>query len=116
LAAISVHGAKPPPQRFFHSSGGAIECELDNSAAIGVRAYCQTQTPPRSVTLSANGKLKHCTGDGCIGNGPTNATTLKPGHVATLGPFTCKAGARAISCTLRDGKGFSISVAGVKTL
>jgi hypothetical protein len=108
--------AAAPAQRFFHTKGGAIECELDNGGGLGVNAYCQTQAPPRSVTLSNKGRVHVCAGDTCIGNGPENAATLASGHSIALGPFTCKATRSAIACKLADGKGFSISLVGVKTL
>jgi hypothetical protein len=109
-------GASAPKQRFFHSVGGSISCELDDGGGLGVQAYCQTVSPPRSVTMGASGKLKRCTGMGCIGNGPENATTLASGHSVSLGPFKCTAGTGEISCRVSSGAGFSISAAGVKRL
>jgi hypothetical protein len=102
--------------RFFHTPNGNIECELDNGGGADVQAYCQTTQPPRSVTLGAHGKLKRCTGVGCIGNGPDNATVLEYGHSIALGPFTCRGGIDAISCTVKSGAGFTISRSGVRKL
>jgi hypothetical protein len=102
--------------RFFHTPNGNIECELDDGGGAGVQAYCQSTQPPRSVTLGADGKLKRCTGVGCIGNGPDNASVLEYGHSVTLGPFTCRGGINAISCTVKRGAGFSISRSAVTRL
>jgi hypothetical protein len=114
LAASAV--ATTPKERFFNSDGGAISCELNDGGGLGVEAYCQTAAPPRSVTMSAKGKLKRCNGRGCIGNGPLNATTLADGHSIGLGPFTCTAGAAEVSCRIKSGAGFEISSSGVKRL
>lgn len=109
-------GASAPKQRFFHSVGGAISCELDDGGGLGIDAYCQTVSPPRSVKMGATGAIKRCTGMGCIGNGPLNATTLASGHSVSLGPFKCTAATAEISCHVSSGAGFSISAAGVKRL
>jgi hypothetical protein len=116
--AVALAGAHKaaPKERFFDSDGGAISCQLNDGGGLGVEAYCQTASPPRSVTMGANGTLKRCGGQGCIGNGPLNATTLPPGHSISFGPFKCTAGSAQISCRVRSGAGFAISHAGVTRL
>jgi len=100
----------------FQTSGGTVECELDDGGApgIGTDAYCQTVQPQRSVTLSAAGKTLICDGQTCIGNAPLNVRTIKAGRTEALGPFACTVGSASISCKIATGAGFSISPAGVK--
>ena len=114
----SAVASSKPRQRFFETVGGAVECELDDggAAGIGVDAYCETLKPPRSATLSASGKLARCYGPTCVSNPPLNVRTLAAGRTVRLGPFTCRAEAATISCTIKSGAGFSISHAGVKSL
>jgi hypothetical protein len=107
-ALVVKSGAATLRSRFFHTPNGNIECELDDGAGA-VQAYCQTITPPRSVTLSAHGKLRRCTGVGCLGNGPDDATVLAYGQTIGLGPFRCRGGINEISCTVDGGAGFTIS-------
>jgi hypothetical protein len=108
-------GASAPKQRFFETSGGAVSCELDNDpSTLGVQAFCQTVTPPRSVTLKASGKVKVCSGASCIGNPPDNVKALAAGSHVKLGPFRCTVKAAAVSCRIAGGAGFSISRAGAK--
>ena len=115
LALIAVPAlAKAPPQRFFQTKGGGVDCELDDGGGLGVNAYCQTVSPQRSVTLNAAGKVKVCTGNTCIGNAPENVKTLAAGSTVTLGPFHCTVGTATVSCRIKSGTGFSISRAGVK--
>jgi hypothetical protein len=107
-------GSASATQRFFRSPSGNIECELDHGqAGLANAAYCQTFTPSRSVTLNPAGTLKVCSGQGCIGNGPDNETTLPYGSSTSLGPFRCASLTSGVRCTLASGKGFTISRAGV---
>jgi hypothetical protein len=115
-ALVVKSNAAALTDRFFHTPNGNIECELDDGGSADVQAYCQTTLPPRSVTLRAHGKLQRCNGVGCVGNGPDNATVLEYGHSIGLGPFTCRGGINAISCTVKSGAGFEISRSGVNTL
>jgi hypothetical protein len=119
LCALVLAGAPAalggqPPERFFAALGGAITCQLNDGGGLGVEAYCQTVSPPRSVTLSAKGRVKTCSGRNCIGNPPDGERTLAAGHSLALGPFSCKATASAVDCRLASGAGFAISLAGVK--
>jgi hypothetical protein len=123
VAAICLTGGvaqatEKPRQRFFETTSGAVECELDDGGApgIGVDAYCQTAKPPRSVRLAANGTQLSCAGPTCIGNPPLNVRKLKAGSTVSLGPFNCKVGAAAITCRVSRGAGFSVSRAGVVQL
>jgi hypothetical protein len=108
-------GAATVTQRFFRSPPGNIECELDfRAAGLANAASCQTFEPSRSVTLSPSGTLKVCAGQGCIGNGPDNETTLAYGASISLGPLHCTSLTSGVRCTLASDKGFAIARAGVK--
>jgi len=108
-------------QRFFLSPSGNISCELDfdpTSAVRGLptRAFCETFTPGRAVTMSARGRVKVCQGTGCVGNPPENAFTLRYGHQARLGPFVCRSQTDGMRCTIASGRGFLISRSGIRRL
>jgi hypothetical protein len=103
-----------PTQRFFRSPSGNIECELDYEAtSVPNRAYCQTQSPAQSVTLSSDGSVKPCSGVSCLGNGPDNESVLSYGRSTTLGPFRCTSTTSGMTCLLSTGQGFEISRSGV---
>jgi hypothetical protein len=97
--------------RFFHSPTGNIQCEIEVPHKLPSSAYCQTTSPPRSVILHANGRMKTCHGGpGCIGNGPENATTLHYGATLRLRPYRCASSRRGVKCrAVKSGHGFFIS-------
>ena len=95
---------------WFHSPSGNIECEVAAADLRGTYAYCQTFVRPRSVRLSASGRMRVCTGTGCLGNGPENAFTLHYGRSVRLGPFRCISLLSGMRCVVvRTGHGFLIS-------
>jgi hypothetical protein len=95
--------------RWFHSPSGNIECEVRSAYA-----YCQTWKPPRSVELRVSGRLRRCSGVRCLGNGPTNATTLRYGRSLVVGPFRCTSLTIGMRCLVRStGHGFLLSRAGI---
>ena len=95
---------------WFHSPSGNIECEVAAADLRGTYAYCQTFVRPRSVKLSATGRMRVCTGTGCLGNGPENALTLRYGRSVRLGPFRCTSLLSGMRCmAVRTGHGFLIS-------
>lgn len=102
--------------RFFHSPSRNIECEVDVPHKGASDAYCQTFSPPRSVILHANGRMRECHGGpGCVGNGPENAFTLRYGHTLRYGPYRCRSSRRGVTCVVvRSGHGFSISRAALR--
>jgi hypothetical protein len=103
--------------RWFHSPSRNIQCELDwQRGGIADRAYCQTSEPARSVTMNRTGGLRLCRGQGCLGDGPENAFTLRYGHATQLGPFRCLSLATGMRCTVPSGRGFLLSRSGVKRL
>lgn len=96
--------------RWFHSPSGNIECEVAAADPRGTYADCQTVKPPRSVKLTADGRVQVCRGVRCLGNGPTNAFTLRYGQAIRVGPFRCTSRKDGIRCVvIRSGHGFFIS-------
>jgi len=103
-------------EQFFKSPSGNIECELDlGLPGLPDAAFCQTITPPATVTLTATGAVKPCSGANCgLGNGPENEVALAYGQSTRLGPFQCSSSATTgVTCTLANGRGFSIARAGI---
>jgi hypothetical protein len=95
----------------FLSPSGNISCEVDYQRAGLTQVYCQTATPPRSVTMGATGKYTTCTGSQCLGNPGTGTPTLAYGTATGVGPFRCESATAGVTC-LADGKGFRISASG----
>ena len=109
-ASGTANGAGYPPQKFFHTPGFGIECELRGGPSGS--AYCQTIKPERSVTLNRAGKATICNGSRCVGNGPENAVTLGNEKSISLSPFTCTDNAGSVSCMV-GSSGFVISKSGI---
>jgi hypothetical protein len=103
----SPHGGE------FESPSGNISCEIDfHERGIPTQAYCQTVSPPASVTMSVTGTLKTCSGMLCIGNPALNVITLPYGSSTGVGPFRCLSSTSGVTCTT-SGKGFEISRSGI---
>ena len=101
---------------WFHSPSGNIECEVSPGGPHrAARAYCQTARPSASVSLRPSGRLRICHGQGCIGNGPENASMLGYGHSMLVGPFRCTSSRQqGMKCIVRKtGKGFAIARQGI---
>ena len=96
----------------FLSPSGNISCEVDYRRAGLTQVYCQTVTPPRSVTMGVAGKYKTCAGSQCLGNPGTGTPTLAYGTATGVGPFRCESAAAGVTC-VAGGKGFRISAAGM---
>jgi len=96
----------------FLSPSGNISCEVDYHRAGLTQAYCQTVTPPRSVTMGATGRYTTCTGQQCIGNPGINTPTLAYGTATGVGPFLCESATTGVTCTA-GGRGFQISASGI---
>ena len=102
----------------FVSPSKNISCEIDSNfgpSAI-TSTLCLTVSPPKSVTLGADGTLTECTGVTCLSNAGVNTPTLAYGMSITLAPFTCSSSTAGIKCTLANGDGFLISSAAVMVL
>jgi hypothetical protein len=102
----SSHGGE------FQSPSGNITCEINYERSGLTEAYCQTGSPARSVTMTANGSYKTCTGDQCLGNAGEGTPTLAYGKATGVGPFRCESATAGITCTA-NGKGFRIANSGV---
>jgi len=96
----------------FLSPSGNISCEIDNGYAGLHQVYCQTFSPPESVTMSTRGVLKKCAGEKCLGNPAVNAPTLPYGSSTGTGPFRCLSATNGVTCTV-SGSGFRISRSGI---
>jgi hypothetical protein len=96
----------------FLSPSGNISCEVDYNPAGLTKAYCQTATPARSVSIGASGRYTTCTGQQCLGNPGTGTPTLAYGTATGVGPFRCESAATGVTC-LANGKGFRISTSGI---
>ncbi len=102
----------------FLSPSKNISCEIDSNfgpSAI-TSTLCLTLSPPKSVTLGADGTLTECTGVTCLSNAGENTPTLGYGMSITLAPFTCSSSTAGIKCALANGDGFLISSAAVTAL
>jgi hypothetical protein len=96
----------------FLSPSGNISCEIDYHRTGVTQLYCQTVTPPRSVTMTAAGKYTTCTGEQCLGNPGENTPTLAYGTATGVGPFRCESATTGVTC-VADGRGFRISKSGI---
>ncbi|MBO0804374.1 MAG: hypothetical protein J2P25_15030 [Nocardiopsaceae bacterium] len=96
----------------FLSPSGNISCEVDYHRAGTTQAYCQTQSPPQSVTMTATGTYKTCNGGQCLGNVGDGTPTLAYGKATGVGPFRCESATTGITC-VANGKGFQISTSGI---
>ena len=128
--AVAAHGAVSPARSAaaFRSPSGNIECELFYNEATSdhgprlTQAFCETGSPPntgsppRSVTMTASGHLRICSGMSCIGNPGVDVPVLAYGHRTTLGPFRCLSSRTGVRCRVRTGRGFLISRSGIEHL
>jgi hypothetical protein len=96
----------------FQSPSGNITCEVDYHRTSLTQAYCQTGTPARSVTMSAAGTYKTCTGERCLGNSGDGTPTLGYGTATGVGPFRCESASTGVTC-VAGGKGFRIADSGI---
>jgi hypothetical protein len=97
----------------FFSPSMNIGCELDfGRTGVPDAAYCQTFTPPQSVTMSTDGTYKTCTGDNCVGNPGMDTPTLAYGQASQVGPFLCLSSPAGVTCTV-SGRGFEIARSGI---
>jgi hypothetical protein len=99
----------------FLSPSGNISCEINYQTGNGPPdgSYCQTLSPPRSVHMNTDGTFQPCTGDSCLGNPSQDTPTLPYGQSAAKGPFNCRSEPAGVTCTVRSGRGFTISNLGI---
>src|SRR4051794_23833342 len=91
----------------FYSPSRNISCQILTDSV-----RCQTNTPPKFVTMSASGAFTICTGANCLGNIGEGTPVLAYGDTTLVGLFTCVSATAGVTCTA-GGKGFAISRAGV---
>lgn len=89
----------------FYSPTKNISCQI-----LPDSVYCQTWTPPRSVTMTTDGSYKTC--EGCLGDPGEHTPVLAYGNATQVGPFKCVSESSGVTCTTA-GKGFAISRSGV---
>jgi hypothetical protein len=94
----------------FVSPSGNVSCEVSLT-----RVYCQTGTPPQSVTMDVTGKDTTCAGQQCLGNPGEGAPALAYGTATGVGPFLCESATVGVTCTA-GGKGFRISTSGIASV
>lgn len=99
----------------FFSPTKNISCEIDDTATLR-QAFCETITPPRSVTMMVDGSLTRCTGQQCLGNAGENTPTLPYGSTTGTGPFRCTSTSLGMTCTVTSGKGFRIAAGGISPI
>jgi hypothetical protein len=96
----------------FFSPTKNISCEIDDTASLR-QVYCETMSPPRSVTMTVDGTLSQCAGQQCLGNAGENTPTLPYGSATGTGPFRCTSTSAGVTCTVTSGKGFKIAADGI---
>ena len=99
----------------FYSPTKNISCEIDDTTSLQ-QVYCQTMSPPQSVTMKVDGTLAKCAGQQCLGNPGENTPTLPYGSATGTGPFRCLSTPQGMTCTITSGKGFQIASGGITTL
>jgi hypothetical protein len=98
----------------FISPTKNISCEIDNRPSLR-QIFCETISPPQSVTMTVNGALKKCVGQQCLGNAGENTPTLPYGTATGAGPFRCTSTRQGMSCVVSSGRGFEIAARGIAT-
>lgn len=96
----------------FVSPSGNIRCEVDYNRDGLTEAYCETGTPPQSVSMGVTGSYTTCTGVQCLSNPGIGTPTLAYGTATGVGPFVCESATTGVTCTA-NGKGFNISRSGI---
>lgn len=105
LPSVTLNGAFLSPTR-------NIACLVDITAG-SVR--CATFSPPRLVTMTVTGSLNTCSGNKCnLGNPALETPVLAYGTATAGGPFQCVSATTGVTCSVTDGKGFSISRSGIE--
>jgi hypothetical protein len=115
-AAVIFAPQAAADQNAFLSPSRNISCEIDVRQNYNMPdvTYCQSNSPPQSVHMSADGTVTPCTGEGCVGNPGIGTPILAYGQSASLGPFTCVSQTDGVTCTVASGHGFTISSSGIQ--
>ncbi len=99
----------------FYSPSKNISCEIDDTTSLQ-QVFCQTMSPPQSVTMKADGTLTKCAGQQCLGNPGENTPTLPYGSATGTGPFRCFSSQQGMTCTITSGTGFQIATGGITSV
>jgi hypothetical protein len=103
---------------YFFSPSRNISCEMSDDRKRAHGVICQSNKPPRFVSMGLDGRLTICRGIGCVGNpGVTDVpspTVLAYGRQISVGRFRCLSQRSGVTCTvIRSGKGLLINSTGV---
>lgn len=96
----------------FLSPSKNIGCEVDYQRSGITQVYCQTVTPPQSVTMKLTGSLSQCSGQQCLGNSGVGTPILPYSEATGVGPYHCLSTMTGVTCVV-NGKGFRISKSGI---
>lgn len=99
----------------FYSPSKNISCEIDDTTSLQ-QVFCQTMSPPQSVTMKADGTLTKCAGQQCLGNPGEDTPTLPYGSATGTGPFRCFSTQQGMTCTITSGSGFQIATSGITSV
>jgi len=97
---------------FSGTRASGVQCELEKTSIV-----CITITPPRQASLDGWGPVTSCAGVKCLSiptyELPSNDSVGTP---IDNGFFSCVNFAASVECHDREGRGFSISKAGITPL
>ncbi len=118
LAALVLAPQAVAEQNSFLTPSRNISCEINSRQSDNApdSTYCQSNTPPQSVQLSADGTATICNGESCLGNPGIGTPVLGYGQRSSLGPFTCMSDTGGVTCTVASGRGFTISNSGIQKM
>jgi hypothetical protein len=118
LAALVLAPHAAADQNSFLTPSRNISCEINSRQPYNSpdSTYCQSNTPPQSVHLSADGTVSICNGQSCLGNPGIGTPILGYGQSSSLGPFNCASDTGGVTCTVASGRGFTISNSGIQRL
>lgn len=97
----------------FLSPSRNIGCEVDYQRSGITKVFCQTVTPPQSVTMKVTGSLTQCSGEQCLGNSGIGTPILPYDEATGVGPYRCVSMTTGVTCTANGGQGFRISKSGI---
>jgi hypothetical protein len=118
LAALLFAPQAAADSNSFLTPSRNISCEMNSRQPYNAPdvTYCQSNSPPQSVHMSADGTVTICNGQSCLGNPGIGTPTLSYGQSASIGPFNCVSDTGGVTCTVASGRGFTISNSGIQRL
>jgi hypothetical protein len=103
----------------IYSPSRNLECEMADLGGAGTHVICQSFKAPHSVWMAANGRLRICRGQRCVGNfgDSTHFRRLGYGKRLTVGRFRCASLQAGMKCVvIRSGRGFLIDKVRVRQI